>query len=616
MLVNDIYYNYSYVFSLNSIKLEIDNYNIKKVNKWNLYYSDDIDFYLYEEENIQIIILGYVLDTRNGKLSINEIMKNLSESPEIENDLQYINGRYILIVNKGNSIDVYSDASALLPINYYRDKTIISSHDIIIHNILKHNNIFLGEIQSELRGSFDFTRYEGIYKFNPSLKLNLDKLEFNRYYPVETLQPKNIDFIIEELEGYFDEMIYWLDNIKNNIILTLTGGYDSRVSMALTNSISHKIEYITYIHQNIDRLSARAQEIYDTDLYITKNIASNFNVNHTLVDLAKYNLIGTERTNALQSLQTTHSFPLIDYFRNERQFQKVLHIKSTVFGIGKSDFPLNKNHAPVTKTEMFDFIHGVSKEAQKMFEYEEIIEEYYTRNLIIEDVGKGRHFFEIFHLESRMGNWHSNVTQETDPELIDFIFVNTRRIIDLIQSPCIQERKDKILYKKIIRKYWPALLFIGINEQVYNIDYNKIGLNNKYINGLKIYEISNLTLMNRSNNEIIIRPETESVGPQNQYVFKSKNNTNDTKKFRIKSLFNKESARNYISVKIMKLDNKTFKTVDIVDLYDGYIVTLKPFQELMIRIDYNYKFNKVSWQQAGRIQFNEIDYNSNRILDE
>lgn len=606
MLVKDKYYSYSYIFSENTIKVEIENYNMIKVNNWNLYYSEDMDFYLFEANNIQLILLGYALDIRNGKLCSSEIIENLSKATQIEKELDYINGRYILIVNKKNKVTIYTDASALLPINYFEDKTIISSHDVLIYDILRNNNVFIESLQSELKGSFDFTRYQNIYKFNPSLKLNLETLEFTRYYPNETIKQQDIDSIIEELEIYFNEMIKWLKRFENNIILTLTGGFDSRVSMALTKSFSDKVEYITYIHPNLSRLSERAQEIYNIDTFITENIASNINVNHTLVNLAEYNLTGNEREEALKVLQTTHSFPLIDYFRNKRKFNKTLHIKSTVFGMGKSDFPLNKSHTPTTKEEMFSFIHGVPKAVKEMNEYDEIIEDYYKRNLIVENVGKGRHFFEIFHLESRMGNWHSNVTQETDPELIDFVFVNTRRIIDLIQSPSIQERKDKILYKSLIKKYWPALLFIGVNNKAINIDYNKIGLNNVYINGLKIYELSNLSLKENTDKEFLIKPNSKNVGPQNQYVFKAKNNTHYSKKIGIKSVFNRETGRNYINVKIMKLDNKTFKSIDIVDLFEGCEVILKPFQELMIRIDYNHVFNKLSWQNAGQIIISNI----------
>ena len=603
MLVNNIETSYSYVLLDQSLKGDkITQGSVYNIGEFRLHYSNDMDITVTEENNKQLVVLGYMLDIRDGDLADSEILKNLSESKDIDRELDYINGRYILIVNQENSITVYTDASALLPINYAENKKVIASHDILIAELLEQNGRNVKMVREELKGSFDFTRYEGILKFNPSLKLNLNSWEFERYYPVNEISHKSIDMIIKELEVYFNEMNKWLIKTNKEIILTLTGGYDSRVSMALTSSFNEKVEYLTYVHPNLSRLNQRAQEIYDVDMYVTKNIGANLNVNHTMVDLADYNLQGAERKKALETLQSAHSYSLIDYFRNERKFKKALHIKSTVYGMGKSDFPLKKNHNPITYDEMNDFIHGVSKEALKLKDYNKIITDYYKRNLHREGVGKGRHYFEIFHLESRMGNWHSNVTQETDPELLDFIYVNTRRIIDLLQSPSIQERKDKILYKSLINKYWPALLFIGVNEKTINVNYEKIGLNNQYINGLKIYELNNLDLIKTEDDVFTIKPNSEILGPQKQFMFKAKNNTHEIKDFNIKSLFNKESGRKYINVKIMKLDNKTFKSIDIVDLSKGYEVTLEPFQELMIRIDYNYVFDKESWQQAGRIQ--------------
>lgn len=607
MLVNNVETSYSYVLLHHALRDD----NITKglnvsIGEYKLHYSHDLDITITDNNNHQIIALGYLLDIRNGDLTSKDILKSLSISKNIDRELDYINGRYVLIVNKAGIITIYTDASALLPINYSAEKSIIASHDVLIKELLNSNDVIVKTLQEELKGSFDFARYQNIFKFNPSLKLNLNSGEFTRYYPDKDLVPKSIDFITKELEIYFAEMVKWLKNWNKEIILTLTGGYDSRVSMALTNSFSEKVEYITYLHPNLARLSERAQEIYDIDMFITKNIGTNLNVNHTMVDLSKYNLKDEERKNALKTLQTAHSFSLIDYFRNERKFNKALHIKSTVYGMGKSDFPLNKNHNPQTLEEMAEFIHGVSKEAMKLPDYENIVDSYYKRNLHVENVGKGRHYFEIFHLESRMGNWHSNVTQETDPELLDFIFVNTRRIIDLIQSPSMQERKDKVLYKNLINKYWPALLFVGFNEKTFNIDYDKIGLNTKYINGLKVFGLNNLHMDIKDENAITIKPNKEIVGPQYQYVFKAKNNTHTTKQLKFKSFFNKENGRKYINVKIMKLSEKTYKSIDVVDLYDGYDLTLEPFEEFMIRIDYMNVFDKASWQQAGRIQISNI----------
>src|SRR5699024_9961385 len=81
-----------------------------------------------------------------------------------------------------------------------------------------------------------------------------------------------------------------------------------------------------------------------------------------------------------------------------------------------------------------------------------------------------RHYFDLFHLESRMGNWHSALTLESDPETEEFIFTNSRKMIDFIQQPKLEERKEFTLYKRIIDHYWPLLLHFGIYK------YHDIGL--------------------------------------------------------------------------------------------------------------------------------------------
>src|SRR5699024_7468842 len=237
MFVNNIETSYSYVLLHQTLRRGSITESINlTIGEYNLHYSNDMDITVFEGNNTQLVALGYMLDIRNGDLTDTEILKSLSVSDDIDRELDYINGRYVLIINKEGDVTVYTDASALLPINYAENQKVIASHDILIEEILKQNNIEVKLLKEELKGSFDFTRYERIFKFNPSLKLNLNTWEFERYYPHNELVPKSIEFVVKELEIYFNEMIKWLKNLNKEIILTLTGGYDSRVSMALTNS--------------------------------------------------------------------------------------------------------------------------------------------------------------------------------------------------------------------------------------------------------------------------------------------------------------------------------------------------------------------------------------------
>ena len=301
MKINNINTAYSYLLLNNELIADsIELANNLKVGNHTLFYSDDMDINEYIGDDKHLIALGYMVDIRNGQLTTNDILRKLSNTEDVDRALDYINGRYVLLFKTSVSFMVFSDASALLPINYDDRKHIISSHDILIKEILENNNEKVEPVIKALRGSFDFTRFEGIFKFNPSLKLDLKTKEFTRYYPETIIERRSIGDIIKELEIYFEQMNIWLKNYDNNIILTLTAGFDSRVSMALTRGLSEKVEYITYEHQNIDKLSERAKEIYEIDMYVTKTIAENFNVNHTEVDLADFNLGTSEKEHALE----------------------------------------------------------------------------------------------------------------------------------------------------------------------------------------------------------------------------------------------------------------------------------------------------------------------------
>src|SRR5699024_2665014 len=118
----------------------------------------------------------------------------------VDNELDYINGRYVAIINKNSNPYIYTDASALLPINYSHNEKVVSSHDILIEKVLQHNAGTVNQVQDELLGSFDFTRFEEIFKFNPSLKLNLNEYTFERYYPAKEISRKSIDDILKELD--------------------------------------------------------------------------------------------------------------------------------------------------------------------------------------------------------------------------------------------------------------------------------------------------------------------------------------------------------------------------------------------------------------------------------
>src|SRR5699024_12139014 len=138
-------------------------------------------FELKQYENT-IVLICYCFDIRNGKKDVEAILSDILNSDNIDEELDYINGRYNFIIQKGEEINIFSDASQLRPFVYHENSKILASHDSLLKDIL---NEFEIEVKSRTPGFhtvLDFTRFDDIYKFNLSLYLHYNDFKFTRFY--------------------------------------------------------------------------------------------------------------------------------------------------------------------------------------------------------------------------------------------------------------------------------------------------------------------------------------------------------------------------------------------------------------------------------------------------
>lgn len=380
-----------------------------------------------------------------------------------------------------------------------------------------------------------------------------------------------------------------MKNNQQEKFTTITAGIDSRLSASLTREIKG-MGYLTYVTPESKLASERAKEIYRIDEFITHQMKENLNWSHDIINISEYK--NTKKDNRYLStiLNSRHSYGLRKYYREKKNYHHALHIKSTVFGMGKADF-----HPSLNKYEdSFDFykkcFHGLPK---TFTDKEENTEKYFRRNLVTEGFTKGRHYYDVFHLESRMGNWHSVLTLETDPETDEFIFTNCRKIADYIQMPSVSKRRQFSLYKKIIEEYWPALLFFGVNE----IESLYQKLNSKKIkhNNMTIEVNENMTF-ELTEDKVYLKPNKSPVSFDD--VFKFSVTPGNEQKIYLKGRYRNRKAFGKIHVVIRTKSSHI--EYDILDINKGIQLPLTEGR-ISISIRYNGNFIKSSWLDAGRL---------------
>ena len=593
MKFNNTYYPGSYIISPLEISESLSDYSVINIREYNFYLSEDILVDYTENEDGYILLIGYCFDIRDGLLSQKNILENLLSQNDIVSELDYINGRYIIFRHKDEKLELYSDASQLQPLVYHKKSRSLASHDKLLANLLRDNEAEIKQREDlSHHTELDYTRFYEVFKLNPSLMLDMNNFTFTRIYPRTDLTEETPEKIHKEITPYLDESINWLKNNKNEKFLTITGGIDSRVSASLSKGVSG-IEYLTYLTPQKKLATKMAKNIYKIDEDITRQMKSNLGWKHEIINIFNFQVPKEQYREYNALFNSKHSFGLRNYYENHKNYRHALHVKSTVFGMGKADFKMNLDNPE----ENFDFytscLHGLPDTLISSDSFDEEIKEYYERNLVDEGVTRGRHYFDMFHLESRMGNWHSTLTLETDPQTDEFIFTNTRLLIDYIQQPSISERRDYTLYKKIINNYWPALLHFGINN---NLNYYEQETKNNF-------SCANLNIKGSSNLVFDVKADQLSAKPKKTPIsfddlFTIKLNSSENKKYLLKSTYSNPKGQGNIRVIIRT--NKEHNVYDITKLNDGVEIDVSP-EGILIIMMYNRQFINSSWKDAGEL---------------
>lgn len=598
MIFKSSNYRKGYLLVPNNLKVQsVEDAAQIEIGEYLFYFSNELTVHTKSVDSGTAVLAGYAFDIRNPNLTEHEILNNLLTSVDAVEELEYINGRYFVVIHNTGGTQLYSDASQLRPLVYYAASKVLASHDAMIRDLLSDHGIHLDRRSKFNHNELDFTRFHDVFKFNPSLSLELNTFEFERIYPRAELKERTPGYTFNEMKDYLDNSIKWLKQNQQYKFLSMTGGVDSRVSAALTRELSDDIEYMTYTRSQRNIKTELAKLIYSNDDKITGQMQKNLAWNHTIFNLDEFEPDERFIEENEKALYSNHSYKLANYYRNHRKFDDALHIKSTVFGMGKADFPEDLDNKSDDLKFYEKCIHGLSVAFKKLYKLDEEAPKYFERNLVTEGVTLNRHYFDLFHLESRMGNWHSALTLETDPETEEFIFTNSRKMIDLIQQPSLRERKEFILYKLIIDNYWPLLLHFGINK------YHDIGL--EFLKDIKdSIEVRKNIFVEYNPNEAVVERQKGKfyLQPSDEKAFASKNYefiiSNDSEQGRLglKSTYSNENGRGRIKVIIR--GHGFYKEYDVLDMNKEIVLDISE-SPLLINITYDKDYKNTSWQSAA-----------------
>lgn len=478
--LQELLFKRGYLLTNKDFNIESDypfygNWSKTKINDYYLYVHKNQKYYIYIENNETYILIGHAYNPWDGISDEQKILEVLinsgNKSEEIFfEELSKITGVFALFRVCDKKILAVQDSVGIMPIFYMENanQVFLSSNSQLIAdlcNLEMDKNIYkLINSKFYLIGIRHLPGIKSPFKeikaltANTYLKLKGSKII--RFYPSKNYSILSEDEAIETISTVLINSMKLISE-KFNASISLTGGTDSKMTLAAANGIYDRYKYFSFY-------SSEAEE---KDAIAASEICKKMRLNHKIYEVPNNN--ESIRDFELIKSIINHNSGYVKK-HNDAEIRKiayltlnsdiVIEVKSHVSEIGRGFYyekhglktmpdPLKPRHmSNFYKRNMFD--RKTLKYMDKAFEE------------FINVTKFGEHFLDrydesdMFYWEHRMSQWAAFVKQDFDISHETTIIYNNRKLMDAFMNFDIQDRIEDIPQTNIIEK---------LNQELYNL---------------------------------------------------------------------------------------------------------------------------------------------------
>lgn len=471
-----------------SSKKECDDDKLfENENKLNIYsnsffYSKNLKYKLAEEDSIKVILIGIVIDIFNSSFTESEIAKELlskwqSSKSKFYEYLDDLAGSFVVLVFEENQgVSVFTDACGTYSV-FYTDSTsdlCISSHPRLISK-------YIGKDVSDFQkywshhpafssgGKYypgNLTEFDSVLQLTPNTYISsIERLPV-RYFPREPLATnlsydEIVEFISTSLKAQLKNLIS-----RFKVSMSLSGGLDSRISLAASKEIKNEIEYFTY--------SIRGNKYLKTDMEIAKKLAEELEFSHTEIRVKTGDVI-SQRVKQQRELDSPGNGANNDltqaYFDEFGSHPDRVHIRSNLMEIARGYYlanPANRRNA-YTPRKISGLFRGKTRD-----ELSPIFDKFLRDTQFYKTAGKKYHYSDLFYWEHRMGVFVANVVKRERPIHETLMLFNNRKILNAALTLDIEDRISAKLFYDLCEVMWPEVLNYEFSSgsKVYSVQKN------------------------------------------------------------------------------------------------------------------------------------------------
>lgn len=418
-----------------------DDFTKIKIGSYFLYYHNDLEFSRSSDKNRDVLLLGSLYCYQKPEFTNQEILDELILIDDLNNflvDISRFYGEYIIIRKCNNNIVLLNDSCAQREIYYDSNFEAFGTQPKIISTIVKQE-AYLDPAANDYHSS-DFFLKKRVFVSNKTHIKNINHLlanhyvnvttkEIKRFFPVLVKQKLSLDKVAKEaseiLKGFLKAI-----SLRHNIILPVTGGYDSRLLFLASLDIESQCDYFVSKHNYMSD--------NHNDIVIPKKLTALYNKEFTVVEEKD-----TPKSEFKREYLDSIDFP---------RYVTISNIAN------KNNALLNANISEVTSCLLgyhnnIDAYDLAVLTSQEPFKFPVVQYKNWLKKTKAETKGLDYHILDLFYWEEFESNWVAKL--KTEANAIDLNVLspfNSRYLLNLLLSVDRNKRGlfNNQLYDRIV----------------------------------------------------------------------------------------------------------------------------------------------------------------------
>ncbi len=448
--------------------------------------------YYMQDKGKTFFLIGHAYNPYSNTIKEINILKEWIDAEKAGGnaELEYINsitGLYIMGKISDKSISMLLDCAGMMS-GYYGiiDGCVtIASHTVLFREIFdlpvsNYVNKLLSYRFYSLYGGFlpgDISPYDDVYRIIPNNIVEIDcvklKANIKRFYPnrfiTKITSECEYEKQIEKITEIFKNSMRLIKDKWEKPALSLTGGMDSKTTLAAANNMYEKFFCYSYISSKAEQVDAEAAHKIcnsigvDHHIYHIETDPKEYGDFEDIKEILRYN-------NDYVDVNNTNDVCKRIYFDNTTDFD--VEVKSWVSEIARANYykkfgkkKMPKNISPRRCSSMYKIFLN---DRTLLHETDEIFKNY------IEKTNFENHVYnfdwsDLFLWEIRYGSWGGLVITSEHKYSYDItIPYNNRKLLEMMLSVDLTKRRKDILHNDLIKK---------MNEGIYNTGITIVNLN-------------------------------------------------------------------------------------------------------------------------------------------